>query len=214
MEIFQGLPDRLAEVNARIAETDAQCGAIHVDPKAKEEYEAIAAKEATLRADEAACSTSISAAGDLFAAKAKRLGARLTQHAQSLSMRFARFMTRIKCRGLISFMQDASDIKGWGLSVKVAFRPGSEPSQLNKSEQSGGECSVATMLVLLAMQETTPLPFRVVDEINQGMGANYERCVFEVLSDLFEKSDAAAMTTVMPSARSVGYRSASLPPSQ
>jgi hypothetical protein len=43
--------------------------------------------------------------------------------------------------------------------------------------QSGGERSVSTMLYLIALQEFTKCPFRVVDEINQGMDAVNERKV-------------------------------------
>ena len=47
--------------------------------------------------------------------------------------------------------------------------------------QSGGERSVATALYMLALQELTTVPFRCVDEINQGMDAKNERRVFELL---------------------------------
>ena len=38
---------------------------------------------------------------------------------------------------------------------------------LTPFHQSGGERSVSTMLYLMALQELTKCPFRVVDEINQ-----------------------------------------------
>ena len=37
---------------------------------------------------------------------------------------------------------------------------------------------MSTILYLMALQELTPCPFRVVDEINQGMDPTYERKVF------------------------------------
>ena len=40
---------------------------------------------------------------------------------------------------------------------------------------SGGERSIATIMYLLALQKLTPCPFRVVDEVNQGMDATNER---------------------------------------
>ena len=48
--------------------------------------------------------------------------------------------------------------------------------------QSGGERSVATALYMLALQELTTVPFRCVDEINQGMDARNERWVTNFLS--------------------------------
>ena len=44
--------------------------------------------------------------------------------------------------------------------------------------QSGGEKSVSTMLFLIALQDLSEAPFRLVDEINQGMDARNERVVF------------------------------------
>ncbi|CAN0149681.1 unnamed protein product, partial [Phaeothamnion confervicola] len=44
---------------------------------------------------------------------------------------------------------------------------------------SGGERSVSTILFLMALQDINKTsPFRVVDEINQGMDPNNERLVF------------------------------------
>ena len=40
---------------------------------------------------------------------------------------------------------------------------------LNEQRQSGGERSVSTMMYLVALTGVTITPFRVVDEINQGM---------------------------------------------
>lgn len=44
---------------------------------------------------------------------------------------------------------------------------------------SAQERSVATMLFLLCLQSVTDTPFRVVDEINQGMDPTNERMVFD-----------------------------------
>jgi hypothetical protein len=42
---------------------------------------------------------------------------------------------------------------------------------------------VSTMLYLVSLQDLTPCPFRLVDEINQGMDPSNERMIFEVVSD-------------------------------
>jgi len=51
----------------------------------------------------------------------------------------------------------------------VSFREGEELHVLNEQRQSGGERSVSTMMYLVALTGVTITPFRVVDEINQGM---------------------------------------------
>lgn len=50
---------------------------------------------------------------------------------------------------------------------------------LHKNFHSGGERSVATIMFLMALQDSVISPFRVVDEINQGMDEPNERQVFK-----------------------------------
>ena len=63
--------------------------------------------------------------------------------------------------------------------TQVRFKEEQELRSLDKHTQSGGEKSVSTMLYLVSLQELTDFPFRVVDEINQGMDARNERKMFE-----------------------------------
>lgn len=56
-----------------------------------------------------------------------------------------------------------------------------ELKDLDSKKHSGGERSFSTMMYLLALQASTPCPFRIVDEINQGMDELNERMVFEML---------------------------------
>jgi hypothetical protein len=66
--------------------------------------------------------------------------------------------------------------------VRVRFRPGEPLVRLDGARQSGGERSVATIVFLVALQAVAASPFRVVDEINQGMDPVNERAVFELLA--------------------------------
>ena len=50
------------------------------------------------------------------------------------------------------------------------FRDREELVELSKGTQSGGEKSVTTAVYMMALQELTQVPFRCVDEINQGIG--------------------------------------------
>ncbi len=60
---------------------------------------------------------------------------------------------------------------------RVKFRESEPLQQLTANRQSGGERSVSTILYLIALQDVTVTPFRVVDEINQGMDPINERKV-------------------------------------
>jgi chromosome segregation ATPase len=73
------------------------------------------------------------------------------------------------------------DVSKWQISIKVQFRLNEAAHQLSAFRQSGGEKSVSTMLYLLAMQGLSHAPFRVVDEINQGMDARNERMVHDLI---------------------------------
>jgi hypothetical protein len=94
-------------------------------------------------------------------------------------------MGSLACGGRVALKTDVESVAAWGLDVFVRFRA-AEDWVLLTDRQSGGERAVATMMLLLAMQEATPLPFRVVDEINQGMDATNERAVVATLAKLFD----------------------------
>ena len=63
--------------------------------------------------------------------------------------------------------------------ILVKFRDGEPLQVLNPQRQSGGERSVSTMLFMISLQDLTACPFRVVDEINQGMDPKNERRIFQ-----------------------------------
>jgi hypothetical protein len=51
---------------------------------------------------------------------------------------------------------------------EITPRTDTEFRELSKGAQSGGEKSVTTAVYMMALQELTQVPFRCVDEINQG----------------------------------------------
>ena len=63
--------------------------------------------------------------------------------------------------------QGENNFDKYGIQIKVKFRSKDSLHVLTPFHQSGGERSVSTMLYLMALQELTKCPFRVVDEINQ-----------------------------------------------
>lgn len=76
---------------------------------------------------------------------------------------------------------DENDYKSYGVAIKVRFRDGEDWSELAKGRQSGGEMSVTTAVYMLALQEMTTVPFRCVDEINQGLDERNERRVWDMI---------------------------------
>ncbi|VVC40914.1 Hypothetical protein CINCED_3A020659 [Cinara cedri] len=106
-----------------------------------------------------------------------------------LSKNFSTFLTSFGCDGVIELDTGVTryDFEAYGLMIKVQFR-NDNPSmrQLDVKSQSGGERALTTALFLLALQEVTHFPFRIVDEINQGMDKVYERKLMELFMHLFE----------------------------
>lgn len=100
-----------------------------------------------------------------------------------ISKRFAKYYETMGCTGNVSLMEspDPLDFVDYGLSIKVSYRKGEPMQELDPFTQSGGERAVATAIFMLSLQELTQVPFRCVDEINQGMDAVNERKVFEMI---------------------------------
>ncbi|KAJ3342598.1 Structural maintenance of chromosomes protein 5 [Entophlyctis luteolus] len=69
------------------------------------------------------------------------------------------------------------DFAEWSVEIRVKFRDNERLQVLDKHRQSGGERSVTTIAYLMALQKMSKSPFRVVDEINQGMDPRNERAV-------------------------------------
>ena len=86
----------------------------------------------------------------------------------------------MEAAGEVCFVE-SEDFTKCGIEIKVKFRDNEQLQALNAQRQSGGERSVSTMLYLMALQGGSSCPFRVVDEINQGMDPVNERHVFNLI---------------------------------
>ncbi|KAJ2850517.1 Structural maintenance of chromosomes protein 5 [Coemansia brasiliensis] len=85
--------------------------------------------------------------------------------------------------GSMAVVRDDQNYGSWGVEIRVAFRKSEALQVLDNHRQSGGERAVSTILYLQSMQCMVAAPFRVVDEINQGMDQNNERMVHEIIVD-------------------------------
>jgi chromosome segregation ATPase len=113
------------------------------------------------------------------------------------SDRFGRYMRNMDCTGEVRLVE-ADDYAEWGIEIRVAFRSTETLQTLTAQRQSGGERSVATICYLMAIQELASAPFRVVDEINQGMDQRNERKIHEMLVRTSCHEDTAQYFLVTP----------------
>jgi structural maintenance of chromosomes protein 5 len=85
-------------------------------------------------------------------------------------------MGKINCAGEAVIHKDP-EFDQWAIQIRVKFRENEPLTQLDAHRQSGGERAVSTVFYLMSLQALTRSPFRVVDEINQGMDPRNERLV-------------------------------------
>lgn len=97
---------------------------------------------------------------------------------EKMGVLFQEYMAELNFGGELK-LKETGTIDQYEMCLKVAFRAGEVPSELSGQSHSGGERAVSTIMYLMALQEMTTSPFRVVDEINQGMDERNERLVFD-----------------------------------
>jgi chromosome segregation ATPase len=100
-----------------------------------------------------------------------------------ISDAFAYNFEQIGCAGEVSVHKD-DDFDLWSIEIKVKFRENETLQLLDQHRQSGGERSVSTIFYLMSLQSLARAPFRVVDEINQGMDPRNERMVHERMVEI------------------------------
>ncbi|XP_025891610.1 structural maintenance of chromosomes protein 5 [Nothoprocta perdicaria] len=101
---------------------------------------------------------------------------------EQINEKFSNFFSSMQCAGEVDLhVENEEEYDKYGIRIRVKFRSSTELHELTPYHQSGGEKSVSTMLYLMALQELNRCPFRVVDEINQGMDPVNERRVFEMV---------------------------------
>ncbi|TKR63470.1 hypothetical protein L596_027297 [Steinernema carpocapsae] len=124
----------------------------------------------------------------------------VSQLVDKISENFKKFFTQLECIGEVKLNvpEREYDMEQYGIDIYVKFRENAELRRLDDKSQSGGERSVSTMLYMLALQELCPVPFRCVDEINQGMDPRNERKVFEMMLDILASEGSPGQDTVLP----------------
>eukprot|EP01116_Phalansterium_solitarium_P025334 TRINITY_DN963_c0_g3_i3.p1 TRINITY_DN963_c0_g3~~TRINITY_DN963_c0_g3_i3.p1 ORF type:complete len:575 (+),score=267.63 TRINITY_DN963_c0_g3_i3:1789-3513(+) len=183
-ELFDRLPDTLDELDTLMHAAKAKADLNYINnPKVIEDYEARKKQIDELQQKLAAEADQLEAqAAAIEAAKADWLP-RLETLVERINASFSRHFARIGCQGEVALAKDDSDFGNWAIDLRVKFRSADSLHNLTAKLQSGGERSVSTMLYLISLQDLTPCPFRLVDEINQAMDQKNERMIFQVVAD-------------------------------
>lgn len=121
----------------------------------------------------------------------------LDQLVSTINDAFAYNFEQISCAGEVRVHKDP-DFDQWALDIMVKFRENEELQKLNAHRQSGGERAVSTIFYLMALQSLAQSPFRVVDEINQGMDPRNERMVHERMVEIACREHTSQYFLVTP----------------
>ncbi|EXJ88685.1 hypothetical protein A1O1_05616 [Capronia coronata CBS 617.96] len=95
-------------------------------------------------------------------------------------------------------VQNGLDFANWAIHISVKFREHEPLSLLDSHRQSGGERAVSTIFYLMALQSLSRAPFRVVDEINQGMDPRNERMVHGRMVDIAADNGGSQYFLITP----------------
>eukprot|EP00117_Sycon_ciliatum_P034082 scpid19614/ scgid4000/ Structural maintenance of chromosomes protein 5; Protein expressed in male leptotene and zygotene spermatocytes 453 len=177
--VFNKFPSTLIEIDDMIHDLKARADLnYHTDPKVVEEYEK--RKEEIEKMEQSLDTEKDDLQGlttEITEIKEKWLDP-LKQLINKINGKYGEFFSKLGCNGEVQ-LEENDDYDKYAIRILVKFHTSQKLHVLTAQHQSGGERSVATMLYLMALQELTTCPFRVVDEINQGMDPNNERKVFE-----------------------------------
>mmetsp|Transcript_8903 Transcript_8903/g.8810 ORF Transcript_8903/g.8810 Transcript_8903/m.8810 type:complete len:1147 (-) Transcript_8903:579-4019(-) len=165
-------------IEARIADLDAEIENSIDNPEVLQRYDetkgAAAVAEVELKELEEAAENQEGA----LAAKSENWTKSVQAIADKLNKSFSKYMEDLQYNGEVH-LRETGNFSDWEMQMKVKFRQESGLVDLSGHRHSGGERAVSTVMYLMALQDLTSAPFRVVDEINQGMDERNERLVFD-----------------------------------
>jgi len=176
---FEQLPNTIEELEIAIQNCDARIEQLFIQNEhILQEFDERKAKIAELELAVAANQTSNERDRERILEIEATWLPKLEQSIKKINEKFQTHMGAINCHGEVR-LEKKEEYDQWEVQIWVSFRAGKELSLLDSRTQSGGEKSVSTMLYLISMHDMTSCPFRLVDEINQGMDTHNERNIFD-----------------------------------
>lgn len=179
LEIVQECPEEtVALIVGRMDALNEEINRIAENPQLQQRYEEVTQTAQRLEGELRQATTELDNAEDSLAARSQKWSTTVTKIAEKLDEKFAAFMKDLQLGGSVELMK-VGKFDDYELQLNVRFRDGQDLCPLDGNKHSGGERAVSTVMFLMALQDMTTSPFRVVDEINQGMDESNERLVFD-----------------------------------
>lgn len=181
-QAFCEMPSTIEELDAAIQDTISQANSIlFLNHNVLEEYETRQKKIESLSKSQEMEEEKLSNLINEINALKERWLPTLRSLVSQINQTFSRNFQEMAVAGEVSLDEHDMDFDKYGILIKVKFRETGLLQVLSAHHQSGGERSVSTILYLVSLQDLTNCPFRVVDEINQGMDPINERKMFQQL---------------------------------
>ncbi|MCD9560307.1 Structural maintenance of chromosomes protein 5 [Datura stramonium] len=181
-QAFCEMPSTIEELDAAIQDTISQANSIlFLNHNVLEEYETRQKKIESLSKSQEVEEEKLSNLINEINALKERWLPTLRSLVSQINHTFSRNFQEMAVAGEVSLDEHDMDFDKYGILIKVKFRETGQLQVLSAHHQSGGERSVSTILYLVSLQDLTNCPFRVVDEINQGMDPINERKMFQQL---------------------------------
>ncbi|XP_040009669.1 structural maintenance of chromosomes protein 5 [Xiphias gladius] len=180
---FSKLPDTLDEIDAMLNEerSRAECFT-GLSESVVDEYSSRELEITHLEKELEDQSNALNAYRQNISEAKERWLNPLKQLVEQINEKFSDFFRSMQCAGEVDLhAENEEEYDKYGIRIRVKFHSSTQLHELTAYHQSGGERSVSTMLYLMALQELNRCPFRVVDEINQGMDPVNERRVFDIV---------------------------------
>ncbi|CAO1435643.1 unnamed protein product [Diamesa serratosioi] len=185
--LFQKLPDCLEKLQIQIDELQGRidCMGSGVDGSVYKDYEMQQKEIETLNAQILnGQSSSIQLEADI-ATMHQVWYPEIMNVVDTINKKFGNFMNKMGFVGEVEIVRNNErDYNEYGIQIRVQYRDNEKLQVLNRHVQSGGERAVAIAVYTLSLQHITNVPFRCVDEINQGMDPKNERKIFQMLVDI------------------------------
>ncbi|KAG7192157.1 Structural maintenance of chromosomes protein 5 [Scheffersomyces spartinae] len=121
----------------------------------------------------------------------------LEELVNGISLAFNERFTKVAIDGKVVLTKE-DKYKDWSLDILVRFRQEADLKRLDNRSQSGGERAISTIIFMMSLHGLTDAPFRIVDEINQGMDANNERMAHKFLVETCSGAISSQYILVTP----------------
>lgn len=207
-ELFKTLPDYLEELQTQIDELQGRIDcmgsgidrSVFVDyEKQQKEIETLNAKILDSQSSSEQLEMDISNLHQVWFPE-------ITKVVDTINKKFGSFMNKMGFVGEVEIVHNNErDYNDYGIQIRVQYRDNEKLQALNRHVQSGGERAVAIAVYTLSLQHITNVPFRCVDEINQGMDPKNERKIFQMLVNITCQQGQSQYFFITPKVSAISF---------